>query len=201
MLRLKKLKQEKDAAVAAKKAGNVEVVTSPGELRIQKEVGEIDTVCGKDKTIAVSFPDPDNLMAFNVTIQPAEGYWKGGKFVFSVKVLKTYPHDAPKCHCDTKVYHPNIDLDGNVCLNILRDDWKPIMNLNQVILGLQFLFMDPNPDDPLNKEAAVVLRADEHKFQRNVSAAMRGGHVAGTYFAPCLAVSSRPGMKRGYDDY
>ena len=76
MLRLKKLKQEKDAAVAAKKAGNVEVVTSPGELRIQKEVGEIDTVCGKDKTIAVSFPDPDNLMAFNVTIQPAEGYWK-----------------------------------------------------------------------------------------------------------------------------
>lgn len=102
---------------------------------------QIDTVCGKDKSISVSFPDPDNLMKFKVTICPDSGYWKGGRFVFSVAVLKSYPHDAPKVHCDTKVYHPNIDLQGAVCLNILRDDWKPIMNLNQVILGLQFLFM------------------------------------------------------------
>lgn len=42
-------------------------------------------------------------------------------------------------------------MEGNVCLNILREEWNPILNLNSVLVGLQFLFLDPNPDDPLNK--------------------------------------------------
>jgi ubiquitin-conjugating enzyme E2 M len=50
-----------------------------------------------------------------------------------------------------KIYHPNIDLEGNVCLNILREDWKPVLNLQSIVVGLQFLFLEPNPDDPLNK--------------------------------------------------
>lgn len=39
-----------------------------------------------------------------------------------------------------QVYHPNIDLDGNVCLNILREDWKPVLNINTIIYGLYHLF-------------------------------------------------------------
>ena len=50
-----------------------------------------------------------------------------------------------------QIYHPNIDLEGNVCLNILREDWKPVLNLNSVMVGLQYLFLEPNADDPLNK--------------------------------------------------
>lgn len=38
-----------------------------------------------------------------------------------------------------QVYHPNIDLDGNVCLNILREDWKPVLSINSIIYGLQYL--------------------------------------------------------------
>ena len=40
-----------------------------------------------------------------------------------------------------QVYHPNIDLEGNVCLNILREDWKPVLSINSVIYGLQYLFL------------------------------------------------------------
>lgn len=47
------------------------------------------------------------------------------------------PHDPPKVKCTQKIYHPNIDLEGNVCLNILREDWKPVLNLNAVIVGMQ----------------------------------------------------------------
>ena len=39
------------------------------------------------------------------------------------------------------VYHPNIDLEGNVCLNILREDWKPVLTINAVVYGLQYLFL------------------------------------------------------------
>ena len=57
-----------------------------------------------------------------------------------------------------QVYHPNIDFDGAVCLNILRAEWKPVLDINAVIYGIIFLFYEPNPEDPLNKEAAVMLR-------------------------------------------
>ena len=43
--------------------------------------------------------------------------------------------------CPAQVYHPNIDPEGNVCLNILREDWKPVLSISSVIYGLQFLFM------------------------------------------------------------
>jgi ubiquitin-conjugating enzyme E2 M len=40
-----------------------------------------------------------------------------------------------------QVFHPNIDLDGNICLNILREDWKPVLSISSIIYGLQFLFL------------------------------------------------------------
>lgn len=61
--------------------------------------------------------------------------------MFSFKVGPNYPHEPPKVKCETQVYHPNIDLDGNVCLNILREDWKPVLTINSIVYGLQYLFL------------------------------------------------------------
>ena len=58
-----------------------------------------------------------------------------------IQVGLSYPHEAPKVKCETMVYHPNIDLEGNVCLNILREDWKPVLTINAVVYGLQYLFL------------------------------------------------------------
>lgn len=77
--------------------------------------------------------------------------YKTGSFHFTFAINNNYPHDPPKVKCTQKIYHPNLDHDGNVCLNILREDWKPVLNLNSVMVGLQYLFLEPNADDPLNK--------------------------------------------------
>jgi len=69
-----------------------------------------------------------------------------------------------------------------VCLNILREEWNPILNLNSVVVGLQFLFLHPNPDDPLNKEAAEELRRDPSGFATNVRRSLAGGTVRGTTY-------------------
>ena len=84
-----------------------------------------------------SFPDPDDILNFTLTIEPDEGMYKGGTFHFNFAINQNFPHDPPKVKCTQKIYHPNIDLEGNVCLNILREDWKPVLNLNAVIVGLQ----------------------------------------------------------------
>lgn len=87
------------------------------------------------------FPNPDDILNFTLTIEPDEGMYKGGSFNFDFKINQNFPHDPPKVKCTQKIYHPNIDLDGNVCLNILREDWKPVLNLNAVIVGLQVSHM------------------------------------------------------------
>lgn len=126
------------------------------------------------------------MLNFKLHIAPDEGYYKGGKFTFSFKVNSNYPHEAPKVKCETQIYHPNIDLEGNVCLNILREDWKPVLTISSIIYGLSYLFLEPNPEDPLNKEAAEVLQHNRKQFETNVRRAMAGGHVGNTYFERCL---------------
>lgn len=88
-------------------------------------------------TMKIDMPDPDDILNFTLTIEPDEGIYRGGRFLFDFRINQNFPHDPPKVKCNHKIYHPNIDLDGNVCLNILREDWKPVLNLNAVIVGLQ----------------------------------------------------------------
>ena len=88
-------------------------------------------------TMKTKFPNPDDILNFALSIEPDEGMYKGGAFNFNFAINQNFPHDPPKVKCTQKIYHPNIDLEGNVCLNILREDWKPVLNLNAVIVGLQ----------------------------------------------------------------
>lgn len=90
----------------------------------------------------------DNL---NFTIEFVPGKnskWYGGKYEIEVKIPDDYPVEPPALKSKTKIYHPNIDVQGNVCLNF-RKLWKPI-DITVVIAQLAFVFDDPNPNDPLN---------------------------------------------------
>lgn len=126
------------------------------ELQLHKGV-KIDFVHGEKE-----------LMKWKLVISPDDGIYKGGTFVFDVKIPDTYPHDPPKILCETTIFHPNIDMEGHVCLNILREDWKPVLTMSSVIMGMQFLMLEPNADDPLNKEAAAMLASDKDNFKRTV---------------------------------
>lgn len=133
-------------------------------------------------------PDASPLN-FTITVAPDEGAYRSGRFVFDVKVSATgYPHEPPKVKCVTKVFHPNIDVDGNVCLNILREDWKPVLSISHIAYGLTHLFLDPNPSDPLNAEAAEMLKSSPRQFEQAVAMAVsRGAQIGGRYFPPCRA--------------
>nr|CAD1834442.1 unnamed protein product [Ananas comosus var. bracteatus] len=183
MINLFKIKGQKreDAANAAGRAPIKK--QSAGELRLHKDISELNL----PKTTTISFPNgKDDLMNFEISIRPDEGYYLGGTFIFTFQVSPSYPHEPPKVKCKTKVYHPNIDLEGNVCLNILREDWKPVLNINTIIYGLNLLFSQPNDEDPLNHDAAAVLRDNPRMFEANVRRAMAGGYVGQIYFPRCI---------------
>jgi len=151
---------------------------TPGEIRIQKDIAELDG----GKVATISFPNPNDLTSFDVAICPDSGYWQHATYHFTFSIPPHYPHTPPKVECKTKIYHPNIDLEGKVCLNILREDWKPVLDINSVIYGLIYLFYEPNPDDPLNHEAAELFRKDVRNFERLVSRTLRGGILDGVQF-------------------
>ncbi len=136
---------------------------SPGQIRLTKDMQDLDKPAFIDMQV-----DPANIMQFGLTMNltnERDSIWCGGRYQFTVKVPPEYPHKAPIVHCDTPVYHPNIDTDGNVCLNILRADWKPVLDIGNVIMGLIFLFLEPNPNDPLNHEAAAEFRENLNRFK------------------------------------
>ncbi|KAF8950365.1 NEDD8-conjugating protein ubc12 [Entomortierella lignicola] len=151
---------------------------SAGQIRVQKDLNELDL----PKTMKMSFPSPEDLLNFELDISPDEGFYAGGTFKFSFSVNGNYPHDAPSVKCLQKIYHPNIQADGKICLNILREDWKPVLTLNSVMVGLQYLLLEPNADDPLNKEAAEDLRSNRRNFESNVYKSIRGGSVNGVQY-------------------
>mmetsp|Transcript_11542 Transcript_11542/g.20492 ORF Transcript_11542/g.20492 Transcript_11542/m.20492 type:complete len:186 (-) Transcript_11542:778-1335(-) len=173
---------------AKKAAGDGTEVNKPHrlaacELRLQKDLAEL----ALPPNISIRFPDgPEKLTHFELIIRPVEGIYRGGNFVFDFQIPSGYPHEAPKGLCKTKVYHPNIDLEGKICLNILREDWKPVLSVTSVIHGLHFLFLDPNPEDPLNKEAAQAYQENPKSFEAAVQRSiMHGTSIAGQHFPAC----------------
>ncbi|KAF8527545.1 ubiquitin-conjugating enzyme/RWD-like protein [Hysterangium stoloniferum] len=169
MIKIWSMKKNEEAAAKRKPK------TSAAQIRVQKDLTELDL----PSTMKLYHPDATNLLNFELVITPDEGMYKGGAFKFSFVINTNYPHEPPKVKCIPKIYHPNVDLEGNVCLNILREDWKPVLNLNSVMVGLQYLFLEPNADDPLNKEAAEDLRRNRDTFIQNVKNSLRGGMVKG----------------------
>ena len=61
-----------------------------------------------------------------------------------------------------------------------------MLTINAIVYGIQYLFLEPNPDDPLNKDAAEVLRQNRRLFEQNVQRTMRGGYIGSVYFERCM---------------
>ncbi|DBA73042.1 hypothetical protein WJX79_007875 [Trebouxia sp. C0005] len=109
-------------------------------------------------------PSEDNLRYFNVMILgPQQSCYEGGAFKLELFLPEDYPMAAPKVRFLTKIYHPNIDKLGRICLDILKDKWSPALQIRTVLLSIQALLSAPNPDDPLAENIAKEWREDEAK--------------------------------------
>ncbi|XP_053686867.1 NEDD8-conjugating enzyme UBE2F-like [Sabethes cyaneus] len=143
------------------------------EFLLVKEVQELEQ--NLPCTCKIAFQDPNVLSDFTLVITPNEGFWQGGRFKFSLHVPEEYNMAPPKVKCLTKLWHPNISVEGDICLSLLRLNsidglgWAPTRRLKDVIWGLNSLFTDLlNFDDPLNIEAAEQYSKDKDKFQAKV---------------------------------
>ncbi|KAG8955158.1 Ubiquitin-conjugating enzyme E2 4 [Tulasnella sp. 424] len=132
--------------------------------RINKELADI----ARDPPTSCSAgPKHDNnLFEWEATIFGPEGSpYAGGVFKLDVKFPTDYPFKPPKVQFTTKIYHPNINSNGSICLDILKDQWSPALTLSKVLLSIGSLLTDPNPDDPLVPEIAQLYKVDRRRYE------------------------------------
>ena len=93
-----------------------------------------------------AFPDADgNLLSWTATIVGPEGtYYDGLKLKLSFSFPASYPYAPPAVVFKTPIYHPNVDFSGRICLDILKDKWSAVYNVQSVLLSLQSLLGEPN---------------------------------------------------------
>ncbi len=96
---------------------------------------------------------------------PIDSPYQSGVFFLSVSFPQNYPFKPPKIKFLTKVYHPNVNANGNICLDILKENWSPALTISKVLLSICSLLCDPNPDDPLVIEIAQQYKNNYPEFE------------------------------------
>lgn len=109
-----------------------------------------------------------NMYDFSVHLRgPEDTPYSGGMWKVRFEIPSEYPFKAPKVTFQTPIYHPNINVSGTVCLDILKDQWTPALCFTQLIMSISALLCAPNPNDPLAAEIGDLCRSNKAKFEKN----------------------------------
>jgi ubiquitin-conjugating enzyme E2 D/E len=108
-----------------------------------------------------------NLFHWTATLLgPEDSPYAGGIFHLDITFPTDYPFKPPHIKFTTKVYHPNINAQGGICLDILKDQWTPALSIAKVLLSISSLLTDANPKDPLVPEIAQQYITNREAFDR-----------------------------------
>lgn len=130
--------------------------------RIKREIEKLSENLEKLPGIKIA-PTAENRRYFTGTISGPPGTcFEGGLFHFELFLPAGYPMDPPKVRLLTKIFHPNFDKIGRICLDIIKPQrWTPALQIVQVCLSIQQLMGSPEPSDPLANDVAEVWKTNE----------------------------------------
>lgn len=77
-----------------------------------------------------------------------------------------YPNSPPRGFFLTKIYHPNIAQNGDICVNTLKKDWNADVTLKHVFQVIRCLLIVPFPESSLNDEAGKLFMDSYEEFAR-----------------------------------
>ena len=99
-----------------------------------------------------------------IIVGPSDSPYAGGIFNMTVQFPADYPFKPPRIMFKTKIYHPNINTAGGICLDILKQNWSPALTISKVLLSVLSMLTDPNPNDPLMPDIAKQYTEDRASY-------------------------------------
>jgi len=139
---------------------------SPQTLRgVLKELTSLVKSPPEDIKVILNDQDVTDIQA---TISgPAGTPYASGQFKVKLALGKDFPASPPKGFFITKIFHPNVASNGEICVNTLKKDWKPDLGIRHILLVIKCLLIVPNPESALNEEAGkLLLEAYDDYFAR-----------------------------------
>lgn len=138
--------------------------------RIMKEVKNIEKDVLPNMTAGPI--STNDYFKWEASIQgPPDSPYEGGIFKLDIVFPQDYPFTPPTIKFLTKVYHPNVTTsNGTICLDILKSNWSPALNIGKVLLSISSLLTDPNPDSPLEGGIASVYKSNRTKYNEECKA-------------------------------
>jgi ubiquitin-conjugating enzyme E2 D/E len=130
--------------------------------RLNKEL--IDLKTNPPTNCSAGLIDDDIYHWQATIIGPDDTPYSGGVFELRIDFPQDYPFKPPNVVFITKIFHCNINYNGNICLDILKDQWSPALTINKVLLSICSLMNDQNPNDPLTPDAADLYINDYQQF-------------------------------------
>uniref|UniRef100_A0A8I3WV42 E2 ubiquitin-conjugating enzyme n=1 Tax=Callithrix jacchus TaxID=9483 RepID=A0A8I3WV42_CALJA len=131
--------QKKNTKLSSKTTAKL----STSAKRIQKELAEITLDPPPNCSAG---PKGDNIYEWRSTILgPPGSVYEGGVFFLDITFSSDYPFKPPKVTFRTRIYHCNINSQGVICLDILKDNWSPALTISKVLLSICSLLTDCNP--------------------------------------------------------
>jgi len=112
-----------------------------------------------------------NLMKWNCGIPGKVGTnWESGVFNLVMEFSDDYPAKPPKCRFVPPLFHPNVYPSGTVCLSILNEeeDWKPSITIKQIVIGIQELLDNPNPNSPAQADAYHLYVQNRNEYSKRI---------------------------------
>ncbi|KHG05811.1 Ubiquitin-conjugating enzyme E2-17 kDa [Gossypium arboreum] len=111
-------------------------------------------------------PDNEDMFIWRATMPgPRDSPYEGGKFELIIHFPPDYPYKPPKVAFRNKIFHPNINRNGSIGIDILKDKWSPALTISKVLLSIYSILGAPMLNDPLEENIANMYKTDRSQYE------------------------------------
>ncbi|KAI5152012.1 ubiquitin-conjugating enzyme E2 A [Enteropsectra breve] len=141
-------------------------MSTPAKRRLLKDLDAIKS--SADENLYAQPLDNDMLTWAAVIAGPQGTAYEGGTFSLMLLFDEKYPNSPPEVSFISEMFHPNIYVNGDLCLDLLKSKWSSSYDVAGVLMSIQSLLNDPNVMSPANAEAAKLFDSDYAEYEKRV---------------------------------